>query len=97
MRKINASCGAWRYLQTKLYIHTLKIKHKRTKLQPLSQDLRAGRILKDSGYTDNELKIQDGCLHKGTRGILQTVFTTLLDELHSNRIGTVKMNLSVLI
>lgn len=63
-------------------------------LRNLLGTLQSGASLRDSGYKENELTIQNDCLLKGTRVIIPyKLRQQILDELHAGHIGILKMKL----
>lgn len=63
-------------------------------LNTLLTALKMGRSIKQFGYKDNELTLQDDCILKGTRVMIpHRLQAQILDELHAGHIGIVKMKL----
>ncbi|XP_047987904.1 uncharacterized protein K02A2.6-like [Leguminivora glycinivorella] len=63
-------------------------------LRNLLQTLQSGASLRESGYNDNELTLQNDCILKGTRVMIpQRLRQQILEELHTGHIGMLKMKL----
>lgn len=67
---------------------------KDNELKTLLEALQAGHSVRQYGYADNELTLQDNCILKGTRVVIpKSLHIRVIDELHTGHIGILKMKL----
>ncbi|XP_059058843.1 uncharacterized protein K02A2.6-like [Achroia grisella] len=63
-------------------------------LKILLEALKTGHSVRQHGYNDNELTLQDNCILKGTRVVIpHSLRSRVLDELHAGHVGILKMKL----
>lgn len=63
-------------------------------MKPIVEALETGRSLKNYGFQDNELTLQDKCILRGTRVMIpMNLREQILNELHKGHLGILKMKL----